>query len=178
MDQPKAWLDSLIPPVVDDQCVLIPLTQGKFALADKAATDLILSVGTWHAIRGTHTWYAVHGRPRIYMHALIAGVKAPDHANRDGLDNRRVNLRIATKSQNQANHGPHSDNTSGYKGVHWHRQARKWHASINVNKKRFYLGLFVDPVEAARAYNEAALEHFGEFAWLNPFPDVTEPPAA
>jgi hypothetical protein len=174
VDQLKTWLDSLVPPVVDDLCVLLPLTQEKFALADKADTDLILSTGApWHAIRRpSGAWYAASGASpnRVYLHQLIAGVKAPDHANRDGLDNRRVNLRVATPSQNNINHGLSSDNTSGYKGVSWQTSARKWRAQIGVEGEHIYLGLFEDPAQAARAYNRAALEHFGEFAWLNPLP--------
>ena len=112
------------------------------------------------------------------MHTLIAGVKGPDHVNSNGLDNRRINLREASQAQNCANQRLHSNNTSGYKGVSRERAERRWKARICVKGRHIFLGRFDDPVEAARAYNEAALEYFGEFAWLNPLPDVTEPPAA
>ena len=156
---------------------MIPLTQGKFALVDEADAEWILGMGSWHATWGNCTWYArgaACGRPRVFMHALIAGTPGPDHVNGNGLDNRRANLREATQSQNSANRELSSSNTSGYKGVSWSRGTRKWVAQIGVNGRRIYLGLFADPAEGARAYNRAALEHFGEFARLNPLPDMSE----
>jgi hypothetical protein len=87
-------------------------------------------------------------------------------------------LRPATDRQNNANIGLRSNNTSGYKGVVWRKPGRhrtgevgRWWARISVEGKVRSLGLFDDPVEAACAYNRAALEAFGEFAWLNPVPD-------
>jgi len=90
-----------------------------------------------------------------------------DHKNKDGLDNRKSNLRTCCKSQNMSNRKIQLNNTSGYKGVYWHKYARKWMASIKVNKKPIYLGLFVDPIEAALAYDKNAVEKFGEFADTN-----------
>jgi hypothetical protein len=90
-----------------------------------------------------------------------------DHENQDGLDNRRANLRIATRSQNNANQRRRKDNTSGYKGVVWHKRERRWQAQIQVEGKCLYLGGFDDPKDAAQAYNVAAFTHFGEFARLN-----------
>jgi len=168
-------------PEPDGQFVMIPLTQGKYALVDEGDADWIVYFGKWHAARHGRTWYARRrdqGSKRLVsMHALIAGDHA-DHANRNGLDNRRVNLREATSSQNNANKGPASNNTSGYKGITWNRGARRWKAQIGIDGQRRYLGMFDDPAEAARTYNRAALEIFGEFAWLNPIPDAAEPPAA
>lgn len=187
MNHPKTWLqDALIPPEPDGHFVMIPLTRGKFAIVDEADAEMILDRGKWRAIKGPKTYYAVRsdGPPgpdlrQFAMHAVILGCKGGDHANRNGLDNRRVNLRVATASQNQANRGLFSNNKSGYKGVHWNRNRGKWLAVIKVNGTRRHLGIFADPVDAARAYNRAALEAWGEFAWVNPLPeDVTEPPAA
>ena len=179
MNQPKTWAqDALVPPEPDGHFVMIPLTKGKFAIVDEADAELVLSAGTWFARRAPRTWYATYGNPGISMHALIVGIKGLDHVNRNGLDNRRINLRPATQSQNNANRSLFRNNKSGYRGVTWNQRARKWKAQIRVNGQYIYLGLFGDAIEAARAYNRAALEHFGEFAQLNPLPDATEPPAA
>lgn len=74
---------------------------------------------------------------------------------------------------------PRGDNKSGYTGVHWSKKRRKWEAMIKVGDRRRYLGSFADPVDAARAYNAAAFEAWGEDAFLNPLPgDAAQPPAA
>jgi hypothetical protein len=90
-----------------------------------------------------------------------------DHKDGDGLNNQRYNLRVTTHTQNMKNQRLRSNNTSGYKGVTWHKGAGKWYAQIQVDGKRTYLGLFTILEDAARAYDTAALEHYGEFARLN-----------
>lgn len=100
---------------------------------------------------------------------MLRPVKVVDHINLNGLDNRRGNLRLCTDGQNKANGRIRRDNTSGYRGVYWNASANKWQAYISVNSKRLYLGVFSDPWDAAVAYNDAALKHFGEFARINQF---------
>jgi hypothetical protein len=114
-------------------------------------------------------------RLRIFMHRLVAersGLNARDrdvdHVDGSGVNNQRNNLRIATRGQNNVNSKRPKNNTSGFKGVYPHAQVDKWCAQIGVAGRRLYLGYFDDPREAARAYNEAALKHYGEFACLNP----------
>lgn len=87
-----------------------------------------------------------------------------DHANLDKADNRWSHLREATRAQNKGNESRRSSNTTGAKGVYWHRQNRKWIANIRRNGKQTYLGSFATRDEAAAAYAAAAKEHFGEFA--------------
>ena len=113
-------------------------------------------------------------RMSIYMHRLIAGADSGeevDHANGNGLDNRKNNLRIATRSQNQANKGKipmrGRHGTSQYKGVCWDKSRNSWAASITVNRRSRGLGRYSSEEEAARAYDKAALEAWGEFARLN-----------
>ena len=89
-----------------------------------------------------------------------------DHINGDVLDNRRENLRIVTNSQNQQNrHKPNG--RSRFKGVAWHEQAGKWQVQIKLDYQSRYIGVFDDEVEAARAYDAAACDLFGDFACLN-----------
>lgn len=94
-----------------------------------------------------------------------------DHINGDKLDNRFINLREATNSQNKMNAGKHIDNTSGYVGVFFERRIKKWRSQIHVNGKRLQLGCFKNPVSAAMEYDLAAKKHHGKFARLN-FPEV------
>ena len=90
-----------------------------------------------------------------------------DHINHDGLDNRKENLRICTRSQNMMNQRVYKNNKSGYKGVYWHKANSYWVSQIRKNKKSIYLGYFKDKTVAAKAYNKAALEIFGKYALLN-----------
>ena len=90
-----------------------------------------------------------------------------DHRDRNGLNCTRKNMRIATRSQNQINRGPQKNNTSGYKGVTWDKQSQKWKAQIKINRAKKHLGDFDNPITAAHAYDSAAYELFGDFAYLN-----------
>lgn len=90
-----------------------------------------------------------------------------DHKNGDTLDNRRCNIRLCTRAQNQMNKCKQLRNRSGYKGVCWYQWGNKWEANITIDCKTIVVGRFLTKEEAALAYNKAALEHFGEFARLN-----------
>lgn len=90
-----------------------------------------------------------------------------DHINGNKLDNRRSNLRIASRSQNLMNRGKTSNNKSGFKGVCWNKYRQKWHAQITKPDKKKHLGYFTDKNEAAKAYNKASLKYHGEFAYQN-----------
>jgi hypothetical protein len=98
------------------------------------------------------------------MHNVIMGVKGIDHANGNGLDNRRSNLRPFTGAQNHWNSGISRTNWSGHKGVGWNKAEGKWRARIQANGKRLFLGYFDTAEDAGHAYDAAARELHGEFA--------------
>jgi hypothetical protein len=99
-----------------------------------------------------------------------------DHINGDHLDNRRENLRIATRAQNIANNGLRATNTSGYKGVTWSKSCRKWLAQLYVSGERHYLGMFLTREEAYEAYAKAARELYGDYACLDERSRATDIP--
>ncbi len=116
----------------------------------------------------------VHSLHRVIMERVLnrflLSNEHVDHINGDTLDNRRCNLRLASKQENNKNRKRQSNNNSGYKGVYFKRfsfDAPVWCASIRNDKKRYHLGYFSNIKDAARAYNEAALKYHGEFARLN-----------
>lgn len=166
-------------PTMCGDTALIPLdVDGDVVALVDAADVLLLGGDPWHAqkLRGVPC-YVRRGRSSDaeLMHRLIMGFvhgdgREVDHINRNGLDNRRANLREATRAENIHNTGPHADGSSSYKGVGWSRVSRCWRAYIWDGGRQIHLGLFVDRESAARAYDVAAREMRGEFAWLN-FPD-------
>lgn len=162
----------------------IPLTNGGVALIDDADYPLVRG-RTWRWRQSGRIRYAEShhdGRPentkrrlrvRTFMHRIILGLSDPktccDHINRNGLDNRRCNLRPATRSQNMANRNKTVKNSTGFKGVVYLRRRRvpTWTAQIGVMYRVVYLGRFQTPEDAARAYDKAALFFFGDFANIN-----------
>lgn len=151
----------------------IPLTQGKTAIID--AKDVPLVEGrNWCVQRWSGSLcYAVSNiqgsrRTLLYMHRVILeppGGMDTDHINHDGLDNRRHNLRTCTPSQNQANARRTVIGKSRFRGVCWDKRGFKWTAKIS--EKHVHLGRFDSEIEAARAYDAAALKRYGEFASPN-----------
>jgi hypothetical protein len=89
-----------------------------------------------------------------------------DHINRVKHDNRFENLRLATRGENSRNKGKHSNNTSGFKGVHWHKQRGAWVARIMVERDAIHLGCFANREDAFAAYAAAAKELHGDFHCL------------
>lgn len=90
-----------------------------------------------------------------------------DHKDRDGLNNQRKNLRICTPTQNQQNRRKQNGCSSRFKGVSWNKEAKRWRAYILRDGIQCHLGYYGNEADAARAYNVAAIKHFGEFALLN-----------
>ena len=112
------------------------------------------------------------GNTELYLSRFILfPLKSPlltiDHKNRNPLDNRKCNLRYATRSQNGINIGPRKNSTSKYKGVGWNKSHKKWSSSIMKKGNRTYIAFFDSEEHAAMAYNCMAIKLFGEFAYLN-----------
>lgn len=150
----------------------IILSRGLVALVDDADYGWLMTGGKWNARGRPGNYYAARTiwegkkcRGQVMHRLLLPTPGQVDHINGDSLDNRRANLRPASPSQNAANRKARSDSKSGYKGLH--RVGRKWQVSLTVHGRFVQVGMFRDKEEAARAYDAAALEHFGEFARLN-----------
>jgi len=161
----------------------IPLSKGKFAIVDDDDFEY-LSKFKWYYVfkKRSRNGYAVRdfsrnieiikefGVSHVTMHRFIikpSRNKLVDHVNGDGLDNRKSNLRECTHTQNNGNFLLGSRNRSGYKGVSWHKTTKKWRASLMTKEKQIYLGLFINPKDAAAAYNREAIKYFGDFARIN-----------
>jgi hypothetical protein len=90
-----------------------------------------------------------------------------DHINQNSLDNRRVNLRVCTNSQNMGNRPRTKGNASGYKGVVWSKKDRVWIGQLTIDRWPTEVYRGNSKIKAARAYDDAARKHFGEFACVN-----------
>jgi len=164
----------------------IPLTQGLFALVDDEDYERVGEF-KWHA-RGDidGRFYAVRNTPMVrgirgkttYLHRAILSAPAElvvDHANGDTLDNRKANIRLCERRQNQRNiTSSKNQKRGGFKGVHWEQRRGYWYADIKAGAQRangkrasIYLGKFPSAELAARRYDIAAIEFFGEFANTN-----------
>lgn len=168
---------SIRQPILFEDHAEVPLTKGKIAIIDLADVASICQYN-WQAqyARSGNKWYATtrlpgtRGTERISMHGFLmeppAGLEV-DHWDGDGLNNLRSNLRVATRSQNMANKRGKDGSSSPYKGVA--HVGNYW----IVQLARKYIGCFSSEEEAARAYDAAAFEKYGEFAYLN-FPRLDQ----
>lgn len=170
-----------------EDSVEIEVGKGKIIIVDVADLPLI-SKYKWSAKKCHHakTHYAVASKwnPKIKklkgvsMHRLILDITDPkihvDHINRNGLDNRKSNLRLATSFENQANSTARRTNKLGYKGVCWCKKEQRYLATISYNGKKYRLGSYKNILFAAAAYNGAARVLQGRFAYLNPLGGESE----
>ena len=162
---------------------LIELTMGQFAIIDECDFAFVAPY-TWCATPSRHgkthwaiftEWYVDEdGRRRsrtVSMHRAIMGFPEEmviDHADGDGLNNRRCNLRLCTVAENSRNMRQHDDTINGFKGVYRTKaKAERFGARIFTSGRLHHIGSFASPEEAAKVYDAAALECFGEFARLN-----------
>jgi hypothetical protein len=165
----------------------IALARGLVAIVDDSDYPMI-AAHTWTAVRRPRTCYAgfLGENPRkpgkmttIFMHQLLVpGAECVDHIDGNGLNNRRANLRPATRAENCRNsQKSRRGKTSTFKGVSWHRGSKKFMAVIRFNYVAKYLGVFESEKDAAWAYDRAARTLFGRFARCNfaPPPAIWRP---
>jgi len=156
----------------------IQLTKNKHTLVDDEDFERLSQFKWFFACGYAGRWFRTRGKTlRVHMHRFI--INAPDnmqvdHVNGDRLDNRKCNLRLCSHADNMRNKPKKKNNTSGYKGVYWHKKDENWHARIGYGKasRSLYLGSYSTAEQAAAAYNFAARCLHGEFARLNDVKDI------
>ena len=161
----KEW----IPEEVNKDTYGIALTKGYVALISKSDLDIVKGYG-WHVNynKNNDSYYAqteIEGKG-ISMHRLLLNAPAGvpiDHKNHNTLDNRRVNLRLCSNSQNSMNSKTRCDSSTGYKGVSFHRGSGKYRARIMIKGVSKHIGTFDTGEEASEAYKKAAKELQGVF---------------
>lgn len=140
----------------------ISLTQGKFALVDDEDFNY-LNQFKWYC---SSNGYAVRdvGNKKSKVHYAMHRVVnktledfQTDHINRNSLDNRKLNLRTVTPSQNGINKGLAKNNKSGYKGINWRENIQKWQALIWLDNKTIYLGCHLRLEDAINVRKKAEL---------------------
>lgn len=147
----------------------------EFAIIDKEDLEKVKDdywiknkYGYWIAIKRKDA-----KNPQKKLHEVVFK-KYADHIDLNLNNNRKSNLRQATKSQNAMNKNAGKNNTSGYKGVSFVKNRNKYRAYITLNQKQYFLGYYDNAIDAARAYNKAALKLHGEFARLNEIKELEE----
>ncbi len=180
------WLDRILAaPVLFYRRLLcgvsfrrVPLSRGQFARVDQR-DYYVLSKFKWSILDQGEKFYAIHNvwddyaqkYRGVLMHSFLMNPPdhlVVDHENGDGLDNRRANLRVVSQMQNVWNRKKYAKSSSSkFTGVSWDKKCKKWRVRIHHKNKQIEIGLFTDEIEAAKAYDRAAIKYRGQFARLN-----------
>jgi hypothetical protein len=154
----------------------ISLGEGEWAVVDQK-DYYRLGNSNWYLVGKKGRLYAAHNvkadgslMVQVRLHREImqpTNGLLVDHRNGNGLDNRRANLRLATHTQNMHNCRKRKNATSQFIGVCLDKKRKLWESTITSNGKKIYLGRFKTEIDAARAYDEAALKYHKDFARLN-----------
>lgn len=154
----------------------IELTQGYKSVIDNEDYELVKNY-KWHVFHGhagvkyAATKIRINNRKTtLFLHRLLLGLKhgdrrKADHKDLNGLNNTRDNLRICNNVQSNQNRGKQKRTRSGFKGVYIDKS--KYRVNVNINGKLIHIGMFDNPIDAARAYDEQIIRHYGEFAKTN-----------
>ena len=148
----------------------IELSQGKVALVDDGMYDE-LNCFRWFATKSKYTYYARRNKKEngvwttSSMHRHILGLMCgdgdiADHINRNGLDNRRCNLRVVDYAHNSYNSNMRSNNKSGYMGVSWHKARKRWRAQIKIDDIDIHLGDYIEVLDAVEARKQGELKYW------------------
>ena len=164
----KENFDHIVPPIGSK---IIPLSKGLYCIVDADDYDDLMKFN-WYASKLSNS-EIVYAKTRLKgkMHRYLMSVNDPsimvDHRNHNTLDNRKSNLRLCNGAQNNMNRILIPNTSSIYKGVTFLKRRNKWKACITMNNVRYYIGEFINEIDAAKAYDMKAKELFGKFAYLN-----------
>jgi len=165
---------------MSDETVQVELSNDYTAVIDSADWPIVKGYH-WHGLLGksgiVYAAASPHKRVTVYMHRLLldapAGARVSHH-DHDGLNNRRSNISIRTCSEILRHNRGNGRNSSGYRGVTYNRQIKRWVAQIGMDGVNTYIGTRDTAEDAARLYDETVRERFGEFASTN-FPQALQP---
>lgn len=160
--------------IIDGDVSRVYLSNGEALTIDTEDVSRVSKYTWWYGKTGAKTRPIGEPDNTILLSRFIlfgdnhkTDERCADHINHNIFDNRKLNLRPATNQQNLLNQLPRKNGTSKFKGVYWHKYSKKWLASIRCNNLRYYLGVYINEIEAAQEYDRAAKKIHGEFAYLN-----------
>jgi AP2 domain/HNH endonuclease len=148
----------------------ITLHSGRELLVDDQDFDWVSRIKWYDTGKHAQRQWLVNGvKHSQYLHCMLMSDtdKYVDHIDGNGLNNQTSNLRTCTHAQNMKNQKMRRTNKSGFKGVSFYKQTKRWVAYVRIGKKSKTIGYYDSPEEAAKMYDSEALKYYGEFARTN-----------